>query len=115
MITTEMLNNRFKYFTAACEQAGIIPTAGKRWGLDHGSKTYGRAYRIFWIDEKTGGHHSAGIMGDFLGMTKSEAYEALGQRMTTLWAVLNAQAVGCEPVKPADYLDGLEAGRNVAR
>jgi hypothetical protein len=110
MITTEMLTNRFKAFTSVCERMGIVPPAGRKWGLDAGSKTYGRAYRIFWIDEKTGGHHYAGSMSDFLGMTKAEAYEALGQRLTMLWALDDAKKV-----KPADYLDGLEASRNVAR
>jgi hypothetical protein len=115
MITNEMLNRRFEAFAAASIQAGIVPPEGYRWGLDKGSKTYGRAYRVFWVNLSTGGHHSPGSMFDFLGMTKAEAYEALGQRLTVLWAVANAQATGCDPVKPADYQDGLEAARNVTK
>jgi hypothetical protein len=116
MTTTKMLNDRFLAFTKVCELMGIIPPAGKRWGLDSGSKTYGRAFRIFWVDSRTGAHHSAGTMSDFLGMTKAEAYEALGQRMTMLWAIDSAKAigVGVKPVEPAEYLDGLEVRRNVA-
>jgi hypothetical protein len=115
MITTEMLNRRFEAFAAACQLAGICPPAGHRWGLDKGSKLYGRAYRVFWVNLSTGGHHSPGSMFDFLGMTKAEAYEALGQRLTVLWAVANNQAPSCEPVEPAEYLDGIETARNVTK
>jgi hypothetical protein len=115
MITRENLTNRFQSFTVACEQVGIVPPAGSRWYLQHGSKHFGQAFRVFFEDTKTGALRACNGMGDFLGMTKAEAYEALGQRLTVLWTVVNVQAPSCEPVEPAAYLDGIESGRNVAQ
>lgn len=115
MITTENLTRRFEAFAAAANAVGIVPPAGYRWHLQAGSKHNGIAFRVFFEEKQTGALRAACGMGDFLGMTKAEAYEALGQRLTVLWAVANAQATGCDPVKPAEYQDGLEAARNVTK
>jgi hypothetical protein len=59
-------------------------------GLEEGSKTYGRAYRLYrtgqMVSDDNGGerpatgHYSPPIGDDYLGMTKGEAYKALTSR-----------------------------------
>lgn len=47
--------------------------------LEHGSKTYGRAFRLYLRDPQTGGLGTVPGMSSsgFLGMTKAEAVQSL--------------------------------------
>ena len=112
MITKLNLTCRFDSLCRVAESVGLVPEQGYEWNLQIGSKLNGIAYRIFWRNVKTGGLHSAGTMGDFLGMTRAEAYEAMGQRLTALQAVWLSKPA---TIKSAtDHLDGIEKARNVA-
>lgn len=69
-----------RLFESYARQAPTRP--GYRLGLDYGSKTYGRAFRLFEINtDKTqpgwSGHYAPLIGSDYLGMTKAEAFETL--------------------------------------
>lgn len=58
--------------------------------LEKGSKTYGRAYRLYtWDVEKGGGYSDKPLhLGDgFLGLTKREAWLSLRAILRTLEAV----------------------------
>jgi len=48
-----------------------------RLHVEAGSKTYGRAYRLFNRDPQSGGLCSVIDAGGFLGMTKREAVQSL--------------------------------------
>jgi len=58
---------------AAAQTVGIETV---RWRLITGSKTYGIPYEIVERDPDTGGH-SATVLGQRLGMTTREAFDAL--------------------------------------
>ena len=63
-----------------------------RVGLDHGSKHYGRAFRVYLtgIQAEDGsypqgsGHGRPPAGDDFLGMTKRDAFNALADRARAL-------------------------------
>ncbi len=62
-----------------------------RLHLEHGSKTYGRAFRLYLRDPQSGGLHTVPGMSSsgFLGMTKAEAYHSLDmlrQGIEMTWA-----------------------------
>lgn len=58
--------------------------------LEEGSKTYGRAYRLYRVPEGQSGHYNPPVGGDYLGMTAREAYENLTTRTSVLWDVATA-------------------------
>jgi hypothetical protein len=60
-----------------------------RMVLDEGSKTYGRAYRIYRCRKDSGAYSDSPLhLGDgYLGMTKREAYLSLVAILRTLEAV----------------------------
>jgi len=67
---------------------------GWEYGTSHvneGSKTYGIAFRLCIINENTGAHMNHPF-GDFLGMTKTEAYGALAHIVKTARACKQAHA-----------------------
>jgi len=65
------LKNLMREFDAAG-----LPSAGL--AVQSGSKTYGRAFRLFYEDPTTGGLAEVrGMRSSYLGMTKSEAVDAL--------------------------------------
>ncbi len=69
--------------TAAAQAAGL-PDAD-RWTLQTGSKTYGRAFRLYARDPQTGGLSSvAGLSDGFLGVTAREAASSLDMLATGL-------------------------------
>lgn len=82
-ITNEDLARALTAHDGALRSNGLMPESAKL-GLDHGSKTYGRAFRLFvtYTDDRPGwsGHHRPPVGDDFLGMTKRDAYEALTAR-----------------------------------
>lgn len=68
---------------------GIIDQSrGERIGLDEGSATYGRAFRLFSTgkDGHTGHGDPFHLGSGFLGMTKSEAWLSLRALEAGLWA-----------------------------
>ena len=102
-ITTKDLDRQLSQYVNALKDLGMLPD-GHRIVLDHGSKTYGRAFRIAltgepvyneekgWYDYPNGSGHSFPPTGDdYLGMTKAEAYQTLNAITRTLWAVKNHQ------------------------
>lgn len=63
-----------------------------RLGIDEGSKTYGRAYRLYRVPSGESGHWNPPIGSDYLGMTAREAYETLTARTRIIYET--ATAVG---------------------
>jgi hypothetical protein len=53
-----------------------------------GSKAYGRAYRLHSLKTGSGGLYDPPLGGDYLGMTKREAYDALVSRTSFIWEVV---------------------------
>lgn len=100
-ITTAALEAAFGRYVRACERLGLVPD-GYHVGLDHGSKTYGNAFRVYLTGNRAddgsypnGSGHSRPPAGDdFLGMTKREAYGRLRERAAVLEDVAYAQEVG---------------------
>lgn len=84
-ITNEDLRIMLERYQRALDSLGIELGEGERIGLDHGSKTYGRAFRLFLTGVDGGtGHHNPPVGDDFLGMTKREAFETLAERCRTM-------------------------------
>lgn len=70
---------------------GIIDhSRGERLGLDQGSQTYGRAWRIFSVgrDGHTGHGDPFGLSSGYLGMTKAEAWLSLRAIEASLWKAI---------------------------
>ena len=93
-ITTKDLEAQFARYVRVCERLGLIPE-GMQVGLDHGSKTYGRAFRVYltgipvetpngWTYPNGSGPSRPPAGDDFLGMTKREAFTVLADRARTL-------------------------------
>jgi hypothetical protein len=70
---------------------------GARFVLDEGSKYYGRAYRVAMVPAGTTGHHEApGIRAaGYIGMTKREAYDALGYIAAAIEDTVHALITRC--------------------
>ena len=98
-ITTKDLDRQLTQYVNALKDLEMLP-AGHRIVLDHGSKTYGRAFRIAltgepvynvekgWYEYPNGSGHSFPPTGDdYLGMTKAEAYRTLNAITRALWSV----------------------------
>lgn len=73
-VSTSELQHAIRRLTLAMDAAGIDTS---RLHVETGSKTYGRAYRLYERDPKTGGLSSIIGAGGFLGMTKREAVQSL--------------------------------------
>ena len=100
--TISEVRGMLERYVKACEALDLIPD-GYRVIMDEGSKTYGRAYRVAlqgapvkradgtndWPNGSGHGRPPAG--GDFLGMTKSEAYHSLHLMAAALEDVAHAQ------------------------
>lgn len=89
-ITNADLDAMLGRYMRAVNRLGIKLEEGERVGLDHGSKTYGIAYRIYTTGvpgihgEGGTGHGRPPVGDDFLGITKREAYETLAERCRTM-------------------------------
>lgn len=77
-------------YVRACEALELIPD-GHRVGLDYGSKTYGRAFRVYMSPPGSYAHHRPPAGRDYLGMTKREAFDTLADRAAALEDVAYAQ------------------------
>lgn len=90
-VTDKDLDAVLARYVRACKRLDLIPE-GMRVGLDHGSKTYGRAFRVYLTGIRAedgsypqgSGHRQPPAGRDFLGMTKREAFNVLAERA---WAL----------------------------
>ena len=91
--TERQLEQLVKMMTEEFRWANLLP-AETKVVLDKGSKTYGRAYRLYTTGyEGNSGYSDKPLhLGDgYLGMTKSEAYLSLRAILRTLEAVWGAK------------------------
>jgi hypothetical protein len=104
-VTLENVRRQARRYVELCEELGAIP-AGFHVGLDEGSVTYGRAFRLFVSGDAVltpeggigypngSGHGRPPFGSDFLGMTRAAAYEALLNRCDVLSDVLYLKGRG---------------------
>lgn len=86
-VTSADLTRAMTRLASAMTDAGL---SADRLHLEHGSKTYGRAFRLYFRAPKSGGLSNVpGVWNDgYLGMTKADALHSLemltaGLRMTS--------------------------------
>jgi hypothetical protein len=88
--TDRQLEQLVKMIAEEFKWANLLPNETKIV-LDKGSKTYGRAYRLYTtgnLAEAVGWSHKPLHLGDgYLGITKREAYLSLRAILRTLEAV----------------------------
>jgi len=90
-ISDKALDAALARYVRACDRLDLIPE-GMRVGLDHGSKTYGRAFRVYLTGVQAadgsyplGSGHGAPPAGDdCVGMTSQAAFDTLVDRARTL-------------------------------
>ncbi|MCU1590955.1 MAG: hypothetical protein JWP11_2211 [Frankiales bacterium] len=93
-ITRTELDHRLTALADAMRAAGIDPTG---LTIEHGSRAYGRAFRLYMRDSETGGLRDVPTMrSSYLGVTKNEADRALrflidGLHLATSLAPTRAQ------------------------
>ena len=90
-VTTHQLEQLVRMITDEMRWAGMLNDSTKVV-LDQGSKTYGRAYRLYTVNYDNGGGYSDSplYLGDgFLGMTKREAWLSLRSILRAMEAVRN--------------------------
>src|SRR5690242_469720 len=68
------------------------------WRVDAGSKTYGRAYRLYRLELPSHAHGTTELGQDFLGMTAAEAFHTLATMARTLESVAYSSPFFCPPV-----------------
>lgn len=86
-ITRDDLARMLDGLRRAAIDVGIGEAA--RWHLEVGSKTYGRAYRL-WLkhtDYPAHSGHYAPVVRDFLGMTAREAFDTMSTLRDAFHAV----------------------------
>jgi hypothetical protein len=88
MTTNSNLEGVFTAMQDAAVKAGVTEAAN--WHLEMGSKTYGRAYRVWLSKAETSGHYSP-MVNDYLGMTKNEAEATLQAMRSAFLAVAWSQ------------------------
>lgn len=91
-VTTHELDNLLGALANATRTVGANPEG---LTIQHGSKTYGRAFRLFCHDPKTGGLSDVpALRSSYLGMTKTEAASAL-RFLTDGLRIATAARNGC--------------------
>ena len=75
------------------EACGIVPPPERAWHLEPGCGTYGRGYRLHWMDKRSGAEYPAGHLPDFLGRTRGEALQTLWTIAATLDAAARVREV----------------------
>lgn len=93
-VTERQLEQLAKMIQEEMRWAGLITSTTERVIVDMGSKTYGRAYRIYTTDiEKGGGLSDAPLhLGDgYLGQTKREAWLCLRSILRTFEAMRHSK------------------------
>jgi hypothetical protein len=91
--TDRQLDQMVKMISEEFRWAGLLPDETKVI-LDKGSKTYGRAYRLYTTGygQNSGYSDKPLYLGDgYLGLTKREAYLSLRAILRTLEAVRGAK------------------------
>lgn len=87
--TRKDLEMQFVNMCNTAVKAGVAEAVD--WRLEIGSKTYGRAYRI-WLTKHNGtGAHYTPTVSEFLGMTANEAQLALQHLRSAFLAVVWAR------------------------
>ena len=81
-ITVRDVRAALANYVDTCERYGI--DQGGRVGMDVGSATYGRGWRVYVVPAGETGHHTPRIGGDYLGWSAREAYESLTTRTRTM-------------------------------
>lgn len=85
--THDTLRKAGEMITEEMHELGMLDKS-ERMTVEVGSKTYGRAYRIYRTGDKVGLSDAPLHLGDgFLGMTSGEAYRCLVVLLRTLQAV----------------------------
>lgn len=104
-VSLEHVRRQARRYAELCEELGAVP-AGYHVGLDEGSATYGRAFRLYVTGDAVrasdgsvsfpngSGHGRPPFGSDFLGMTRAAAYEALLNRCDVLSDVLYLKGQG---------------------
>lgn len=77
--------------------AGTVGWDTSCWRVDIGSKTYGRAFRLYRLELPSYAHGLTEIGQDYLGMTAAEAFHTLSTMARTLEAVVYASPFFCPP------------------
>lgn len=95
----------FEQYAELVKEYGLV-RPGYNLTLDEGSKTYGRAYRVYevadrslwgkkgnasdWSGEYGSGHYEPTIGYSYLGMTAREAHEAIAERKRMIYDIVRA-------------------------
>lgn len=131
-ITIKDVRPALERYAEACKDAGLIPE-GMRIGMDEGSQTYGRAWRVYLTgimvkDEnghptfpKGSGFFNPPVGDDYLGWTAAEALAALQDRTTGIWAGLKdrkpspavTEAILRETLKSMEWVLSTSFGRSM--
>lgn len=82
-ITRKDVESVFATYAEVANEHGLV-TPGRELVLSIGSKTYGNAYAIHERSPESGGLSEPMIGRSFLGMTASEAYTILSERLRTV-------------------------------
>ena len=82
-ITQEDVDKQFERLNREIQRWGLLH-GSERLGMENGSKTNGRAYRLFVMISASSGHYRPPVGEDFLGVTLREAYNELASRSRTL-------------------------------
>lgn len=76
--TVKDIEGAFARMVHAAGHAGIAGTS--RWTLQHGSQTYGRAWRVYQVGDEFGegtGYHDVLGNDGYVGWTRQDAYTTL--------------------------------------
>lgn len=80
------------YVDSALERLkALMPEISENWVIEEGSRTYGRAWRIFRKDPRTGGLYNLPAGSDYLGMTAREALESINKMISGAYLVIYYQ------------------------
>jgi hypothetical protein len=95
-VTNATLTRAVELLEKEMRDAGLL-TDDENLILSYGSKTYGRAFRLYVMRKGSSAHHSDPIgLGDgFLGMTSEQAHRT----MATMWRTLQAVSFANEKRK----------------
>jgi hypothetical protein len=82
-ITAQDVSNRFATLCTYASTRGLDVTW---WRLDHGSVTYGRAFRVYVLSPDHGGHGVHPLVGcdGWIGNNRREAYLTLSGMIDVL-------------------------------
>jgi hypothetical protein len=77
-VSAEDLVGALESLIRAAGSVGIVPPADHSWTFQKGSKSSGRAFRVMFVDNTSGGlAHCPLFSQGFVGMTPAEAYRTI--------------------------------------